>query len=234
MNYRIKFLFLFFIYGIQSINCQVISEIYTNNSSEFYDDVNIVDTEQKKKHIKGHKPRHHCCCKPRICVFQGSPGPQGQPGQQGPTGPQGQQGPPGPTSNFEYAYIYSTLNSVIPPGGSVPFNQNGPSSSNISHSTVSNTDQIIINRTGVFRIIYNLTSSGAMYFAVSINGVIQTSSLYGTNTGGTILAGSTILSITSGDIIRITNYSIATTTTLSNLSNGNARISASITISQTQ
>ncbi|MCL5875620.1 MAG: hypothetical protein M1114_04055 [Candidatus Dependentiae bacterium] len=69
-----------------------------------------------------------------------------------------------------------------------------------------------------------------MFFAVSVNGVVQTSCQYGSNTGGTILAGSAVLNLSSGDIVRIVNYSIGTTTTLSNTSVGNPRVSASVTI----
>ncbi|MCL5874973.1 MAG: collagen-like protein [Candidatus Dependentiae bacterium] len=160
--------------------------------------------------------RKHCCC----CLV----------GPRGPQGLQGPQGPPGPALSREYAYIYSTQNTIIAPGASIPYDQNGPITSGITHSTVSNTDQLIINVTGDYRIQYNVCSGNPMFFAVSVNGVVQTSSQYGSNTGGTILAGSVVLNLSSGDIVRITNYSIGTTTTLSNTSSGNPRISASVTI----
>lgn len=159
--------------------------------------------------------KHHCCCKV------------------GPQGPQGPQGPPGPAGSgvsAEYAYVYSNQNSVIAPGGTIPYNLNGPITSGIIHSTTTNTDQIIVNVAGTYRITFTVTSSSSMYFAIAINGVVQTSSEYGSNTGGTILAGNVILNFNAGDILTITNYSVATTTTLSNVSAGNPRISSSVSI----
>ena len=71
-----------------------------------------------------------------------------------------------------------------------------------------------------------------MFFAIIINGITGTPSQYGTNTGGTTLAGKTIISLSSGDVIRVINYSVATNTTISNASGLNPRISAAIIIQQ--
>lgn len=160
--------------------------------------------------LKRHKHRHHCCCPP------------------GPQGPQGQA-----SANLGYAYIYSDQLQTLAPGDTVSYNNNGLMTSNIVHSTTTNPDQITIMQAGNYRIIVNCTSTGAMYFAIAINGVIQTYTRYGTNTGGVIQTGSSIISCDVGDIITIVNYSSATTTTLSNTSAGNPRISASLTFRQT-
>ena len=121
---------------------------------------------------------------------------------------------------------------MVAPNGTVPFDNNGPMSAGITHSTVSNTDQITVNTAGTYRIDYATVAAGAMFFAVAVNGVVQATSEYGANTGGTVLAGRALLSLASGDVITIVNYSLATTTTLSNVNNLNPRIAASVIIQQ--
>lgn len=117
---------------------------------------------------------------------------------------------------MHYAYMYSSLGQTIAAGSAISFEQNWLMTSAFTHSTTSNTDQIIINVSGVYRIDVRSLSSSKSYFAVSVNGVVPHPSSdptiagpteYGANTGGAILPGQSILQLNAGDIVRVTNFS---------------------------
>jgi hypothetical protein len=127
----------------------------------------------------------------------------------------------------EFAYIYTRTGSTITSGSAYLFELNGVMSSGISHSTSSNTDQIIINRAGTYLIVYTSnTSSGTNAIALTVDGGSANAESKVFATVGAFIAGQCILTFTAGQVLRVVNF-IGSSITLSS-----GRVGGSITLRQ--
>lgn len=168
--------------------------------------------------VKREKLRCNCCCRgPQGPMGpQGEIGPQGPPGPMGPQGEIGPQGPPGP--GILPAYFNAVMQGGfqdVPPEGTVTFLlafQSG------DFSFTPNTDKIIVNTSGIYRIDYSLlirpvTGLLNIAYAVAINDVENPLSFFGaysdklTTIDRITITGMFITSITSGSTVTLRNKS---------------------------
>ncbi|GMU19646.1 MAG: hypothetical protein AMXMBFR12_08380 [Candidatus Babeliales bacterium] len=133
-----------------------------------------------------------------------------------PVGPTGATGATGIASLGSYAYFYNsslTLDLSVSPTAAIPYNNEGIKS-NITHSTVTNSDQITILSNGVYKItaVIDLdVASQSTNFALLRNG----SSIPGTNfslagTGAIVMQAT--LAATAADVIQAAQLGVVATT----------------------
>jgi len=164
--------------------------------------------------------------------LEGSQGPTGATGDTGPTGPTGATGPTGdtgPVSLGDYAYIYTSSAQALPPGSNVVFQNDGPSSG-ISHIAAS--EFTVINESGVYQIEFVAAVDEANQLAIQVNGLTEPSSIYGSNAGMQLNSGQTILSLTAGDLITLTNVTGTAIGLTANAGGASTSVSASLAIQQ--
>jgi hypothetical protein len=115
----------------------------------------------------------------------------------------------------EYAFVYSKAASqVVNVGSSIPFELNGPISSGISHSTVTNNDQITINTAGTYWFMWCASADATrVTVSLTVNGASNTATQYSFLGAGGQQPGQYIASITAGQIIRLTVFSDSLTLT---------------------
>jgi hypothetical protein len=154
----------------------------------------------------------------------GATGPTGSAtGAQGPTGPQGATGatglPGGGTQGATgatgatgtaggigaYGYIYKLDDQVVAIDAAVLFNQNGPLLG-VTHSTSSNTDQIIVTNPGRYAILFSVSSSETNQFTLYVGAAPITSTTYGSGAGDQQNTGLSIVNLNTSDVITLRNH----------------------------
>jgi hypothetical protein len=113
----------------------------------------------------------------------------------------------------QYAYVYTpTTIPAIVAGATVPFNFNGPISSGIIHSTVTNADQVTVLKAGTYAITWFVSVPESnpvlvIRFEIYVNGAslsAQSSSYTQADDGGQDI-GQCILSLAANDVITLVN-----------------------------
>jgi hypothetical protein len=132
----------------------------------------------------------------------GSTGPTGSAGATGATGPAGATGATGATATaLGYAYIYNTTQQTLSAEEAIVFSTNGPLSG-VTHTA--STSSIVVTNAGTYAIHFLVYGNAANQFTLFVNGVANTSTIYGATTGQT--SGQAILTLSAGDSLSLVNH----------------------------
>lgn len=159
----------------------------------------------------------------------GPTGPAGATGATGPVGPAGPIGPPGPIGPSAVPH-YASIRNVGPLSvgleADIAFNANGPVTSAFTH--IAGSTEITVNETGTYFVSFIVSGVEPNQFAVTINGVREPSTLFGSGAGTQQTTGNAILSLTAGDVLTLRN-SGDTAVAMQNLAGGSrTNVNASI------
>jgi hypothetical protein len=146
----------------------------------------------------------------------GPQGPQGLTGPQGPigtTGPQGPQGPAGTAGSVGlgvsiYAYVFNVSpilgSQIIAVNAAVNLNRLGVTAGGLVFSP--NTDFILLPLAGIYKVTYLLSSSLLGRVAISLNNVVDPSTVWTTGTAGLVINGVALLNVQANTQLRLINY----------------------------
>ena len=114
---------------------------------------------------------------------------------------------------FGYFYLSAFPPIVIPAGGSVPFNQNGPASG-IVRSGVNGTD-FVLPDAGVYEITWQVPINQAGALALALNGFERIETTVGRSTSTTQIVGNVLINANAADVLSVRassfNFSALTT-----------------------
>ncbi|EJS10172.1 hypothetical protein IKS_05991, partial [Bacillus cereus VDM062] len=173
----------------------------------------------------------------------GPTGLTGSTGVTGPTGPTGETGVTGPTGSFvsNFGQVYNNVDQTVLSGQDVLFNLNGILQG-ILH--VVGTSTITINTGGIYNVNFevltttnNPNASLSSAYAITINGVVQSASVYGSSVQGgpqnvdMIVPGISTLMIPAGASVTLRNVG-NTMDVLPSVEDGSNVINASIQFTQ--
>lgn len=134
----------------------------------------------------------------------GLTGPTGETGVTGPTGDTGATGPAGGIA--DYAYVYSTLITPIPPSDGILFNTNGTMTSGISHA--GNFPYIYFGMAGTYKVTFTVTATTAaasFKWGLAINNVLVPGASYTAPAATQNITGQAIISVNDGASLTVLN-----------------------------
>lgn len=141
-------------------------------------------------------------------------------------------GPNGPIGTAAYGYVYALIPQTRQIDEAILFDANGPLSG-VTHSTVTNTDQIVVAASGIYSIIFSVSGTEPNQFTIYVNGVAQASTTYGSGAGTQQNTGLSVLTLGAGDIITIRSHSSTAAVTLASVVGGTqANVTASVLITR--
>ena len=132
---------------------------------------------------------------------------------------------PSPTSS--YAYIYNTSGQLVFIESDVTFDTNG-SLSGISHTP--GTSSITFTNSGVYKVNFSISGSEPNQFALFLNGIEVTGSIYGSGSGGQQNNGQALVTISPGDILTLRNHTSFSDVTLGSTGGTAFNVNASVLI----
>ncbi|MDR3647064.1 MAG: collagen-like protein [Candidatus Babeliales bacterium] len=151
-------------------------------------------------------------------------------GNTGSTGLRGTTGATGIGGVLGYGYFYNLTAQVVAVEGAISFDNTGPVL-NLLH--IAGNAAINIINTGVYAITFSVSGAESNQFAIFVNGVANTTTIYGSGAITQQNTGQTIIQLTAGDIVTIVNHTSATPITLATTIGGTqASVNASILIVQ--
>lgn len=157
----------------------------------------------------------------------GATGPTGSTGSTGATGATGVTGAPGTGTSTEYAYIFNTDPQVVAVDGDVSFSNNGLGGA-VTHPLSS--PVMIMNTSGTFEIDFSVTAVEPNQFGIYVNSHPIASSVYGSGAGTQQNDGTTIVSLSVGDVVALRNPSTSSAITLQTLAGGaETNVNAAVT-----
>ena len=157
----------------------------------------------------------------------GATGVTGANGSTGATGATGVTGAPGTGTSTEYAYIFNTDPQVVAVDGDVSFSNNGLGGA-VTHPLSS--PVMIMNTSGTFEIDFSVTAVEPNQFGIYVNSHPIASSVYGSGAGTQQNDGTTIVSLSVGDVVALRNPSTSSAITLQTLAGGTeTNVNAAIT-----
>ena len=157
----------------------------------------------------------------------GATGVTGANGSTGATGATGVTGAPGTGTSTEYAYIFNTDPQVVAVDGDVSFSNNGLGGA-VTHPLSS--PVMIMNTSGTFEIDFSVTAIEPNQFGIYVNSLPIASSVYGSGAGTQQNDGTTIVSLSVGDVVALRNPSTSSAITLQTLAGGTeTNVNAAIT-----
>jgi hypothetical protein len=160
----------------------------------------------------------------------GPTGPAGATGTTGATGPIGPTGATGAGSSFAYGYIYNLTAQTIGVEASVPFDSTGPVSG-VTHTAGS--ASIVVVNAGTYAVNFSVSGTQANQFAIFVNGVAQTSTIYGAGAINIQNTGQSILVLPAGATLTLVNHTSAAGVGLASTIGGTqANVNASVSIKQ--
>jgi hypothetical protein len=130
---------------------------------------------------------------------------------------------------MEYAYIYNTGAQSVILGGSVTFDTNGPITASISHTA--GTASTVLASAGTYRFTFIVEGTAANQFTIYVNGVAETSSVYGTGVGSTPNIGQAIITVPAAAVITLRNTTLGAIT-LASFPGSFSNVNASMIIEQ--
>jgi len=165
----------------------------------------------------------------------GSTGSTGSTGITGSTGPTGATGSTGPTGiagtggSLGYGYIYTlTQAATVAIEAPILFDSNGPLLG-ITH--ILGSGAIVVTNGGTYAITFSVSGTEPNQFAISVNGIADATTIYGSGAGTQQNTGQAILTLGAGDTITIINHSSAAAVTLASIVGGaQANVRASVLI----
>ena len=153
----------------------------------------------------------------------GSTGLAGSTGSTGTTGSTGQTGAGGVLG---FGYIYALTPQTVAVDAPVLFDSNGPLSG-ITHAPASS--DIVVVSAGTYSVTFSVSGTEPNQFAIFVNGVANTSTVYGSGAGTQQNTGQAILILGTGDTLTLVNYSSAAAVTLASVVGGTeANVTASV------
>ena len=161
---------------------------------------------------------------------QGPKGDTGSTGPAGPTGPTGATGPQGPANGLsQYGYIYNLGAQIVPLESDISFDTNGVLTTGITHTP--GTSQIHVINTGDYMITFSVSSVQPDQFALFVNGVQVTGTVYGSGAGTQQNNGQAIITLGANDVLTLRNHTSSAGVTLQTLAGGTqTNVNASIII----
>lgn len=156
----------------------------------------------------------------------------GPTGPTGPTGPAGATGAAGPAGGLsEYGYIYNLGAQVVAVGTAVVFDSNGVLTSGITHTA--GLAPITITDPGDYKVTFSISGVEPNQFTVFLNAVPLIGATYGSGAGTQQNVGQVIVSLVTGDVLTIQNYTSAAAVTLQTLAGGTqTSVNASVVIEE--
>ena len=113
----------------------------------------------------------------------------------------------------------------------VPFDSSGVLSPGITHSTTTNTDQIVLANAGTYKVAFSVSGTEPSQMALFVNGVLVPGTIYGSGAGTQQNSGQAIITIGAGDVLTVKNHSSSAAVTLaSNIGGTQAVSNASVLI----
>jgi len=147
-------------------------------------------------------------------------------GAVGAIGATGATGIPGVGGILGWGYIYNLTAETVAIGDDVPFDSNG-TLSGVTHATPS--PSIGIVNAGTYYIAFSVSGSEPNQFAIFVNGVASTSTVYSSGAGTQQNNGLAILTLGAGDVVTLVNHSSAAAVTLASVIGGTqANVNASV------
>lgn len=163
-----------------------------------------------------------------VAGLVGALGPEGIAGI---AGPQGIQGIPGVAGVSEYAYLYNLTSRVVPIEADVLLDLNGPITAGITHTP--GTAAINIVNAGTYAISFSVSGTEPGQFSLTVNGVPQPSSVYGSGAGTQQNTGQALLTLGAGSVLTLRNHSSAAAVTLQPVAGGTQpNVNASLVITR--
>ncbi len=171
------------------------------------EDCELLVAKDKKSWHRG--PRGHR-------GYHGHHGHHGKKGARGPQGPQGQPGQNGTSAPIDYLSVFTKFNaensdpqSVVPPGGAVPFDQTKTQFGS-SIATYTGTGVVTFNSSGTFEVTYGVSgfaNSGSVIVALQLDSSLVNGSELNTTTGGfaRMIGLSIIFTINAGQTLQLIN-----------------------------
>lgn len=147
----------------------------------------------------------------------------------GPIGPMGFTGPIGDAGGLSgFGYLYNITSQTVQPEDPISFEANLFVTGFI-HTAPS--PFIVIVNTGLYKVEFSVTGNIPNQFAIFVNGVAQSPTVYGSSIGTQQNNGMAILSLNAGDVVTIVNHTTGSGVTLSTLVGGTqANVNASVII----
>ena len=154
-------------------------------------------------------------------------GATGADGAVGATGAKGDTGATG-GSISAFAYVYNTAAQTVALASEVLFDSNG-ALKGVEHLLNSGTIKIV--EAGTYLISFSISGTEANQFAIFVNGVVASGSIYGTGAGTQPNNGQVILVLNSNSLLTLVNYTSAAAVGLQALAGGSkANVNASVVI----
>jgi hypothetical protein len=159
----------------------------------------------------------------------GATGVAGSTGSTGPTGATGATGAAGTGGIVGYGYIYTlTQAATVALEAPILFDSNGPLLG-ITHTLGSSA--IAVVNAGTYAINFSVSGTEPNQFALFVNGVAASSTVYGSGAGTQQNSGQAILILGAGDTLTLVNHSSAAAVTLAPVVGGTqANVMASVLI----
>ncbi|OIJ17663.1 hypothetical protein BKP37_02195 [Anaerobacillus alkalilacustris] len=122
------------------------------------------------------------------------------------------------TLDCEFAYIYNESALTVPVESDVTFDTNGITTAGITHTP--GIAEISIAEAGHYNISFSVSGVETNQFALFLNGVEVSGTVYGSGAGTQQNNGQAIIAIAAGDILTLRNHSSAAAVTLQTLAGG--------------
>ena len=127
----------------------------------------------------------------------------------------------------QYAYVYNLSNQNVPVEADIIFDSNTNLTSGFTHTLGTGTINIL--NTGIYKVSFSVSSTEPNQFALFINGIVLSGSIFGSGAGTQQNNGELIFSATAGDAVTLRNHSSAAAVTLaSNVGGTQANVNASL------
>ena len=164
-----------------------------------------------------------------IIGLQGVTGATGAFGGTGPTGATGSTGAAGSGGGvLGFGYVYNIDPQVVALEAPILFSTNGPLSG-VTHAP--GDDEIVVTDAGTYEVNFSVSGVEPNQFTIFVNGVPDTSTVYGSGAGTQQNTGQSILVLGAGDVITLVNHTSAAGVTLQTLAGGTqTNVNASVQI----
>jgi hypothetical protein len=129
----------------------------------------------------------------------------------GSTGATGLTGTAG-TGLSDYGYVFNLSAQVVPLETAVTFDSNGLGTPGITHAP--GKSGITLADPGDYKVTFSVSGAEPCQFALFVNGVAVTESVYGSGAGTQQDNGQVILAVNAGDVVTLVNHTSAAAVTL--------------------
>jgi len=125
--------------------------------------------------------------------------------------------------------IYNISAQTVPVESDVVFDTNRALSPGITHDP--GTAEIAVSNSGKYEVSFSVTAVEPNQFALFVNGVVVTGTVYGSGAGTQQCNGQSIIILTAGDVLTLRNHSSTAAVGLQTLAGGTqSNVNASVII----